>query len=276
MTLSQDEGFALRDRLAAGEKITITLHLTVPPLTNVATAWHYAVLPGMSDEQIQIQMHTDGYFQAAEDNNGGMASGLELARHYAALPKTKRPRTMVLIMFPDHHHGEVAHGRKAASTRSALVQGGAQADARASVRDRALHVQRRPHAQQHDERDALERLGQPRVRAHGVWISSSTSATRSTASRTARRTAPTPRRSTPSITSSTTPASTRPSWCRPKAGPRHPCVRVDHRQCQPDDDRPDQGSGLAVRRQRLDRWPVLTREQRPWRKPRSSLSVESE
>jgi hypothetical protein len=108
-TLSQDEGFALRDRLGAGEKIMITAHLTVPPLTNVPTAWHYAVLPGVSDEQIMIQMHTDGYFYAAEDNNGGMASGLELARHYARLPFHKRPRTLVWIMFPDHHHGEVAH-----------------------------------------------------------------------------------------------------------------------------------------------------------------------
>ncbi|HEY1329097.1 MAG TPA: hypothetical protein VGI14_19330 [Casimicrobiaceae bacterium] len=108
-TLSQDEGFALRDRLGNGEKIMITAHLTVPPLHNVQTAWHYAILPGMSDEQIQIQMHTDGYFYAAEDNNGGMAAGLELARHYAALPIHKRPRTMVWIMFPDHHHGEVAH-----------------------------------------------------------------------------------------------------------------------------------------------------------------------
>jgi hypothetical protein len=112
MTLSQDEGFALRDRLDAGEKINITLHLDVPPLTNIQTAWHYAVLPGETDEQIQFQMHTDGYFQAAEDNNGGMAAGLELARHYAKLPKHSRRRTMVWIMFPDHHHGEVAHGMK--------------------------------------------------------------------------------------------------------------------------------------------------------------------
>jgi hypothetical protein len=109
MTLSQDEGFALRDRLDAGEKINITVKLDVPPLTNVQTAWHYAVLPGRTDEQIQIQMHTDGYFYAAEDNNGGMASGLELARHYAGFPKARRPRTMVWILFPDHHHGEVAH-----------------------------------------------------------------------------------------------------------------------------------------------------------------------
>jgi hypothetical protein len=112
MTLSQDEGFALRDRLGAGEKVNITLHLDVPPLTNVQTAYHYAVLPGVSDEQIMIQIHTDGYFYAAEDNNGGMASGLELARHYAALPRARRPRTMVWLLFPDHHHGEVAHRMK--------------------------------------------------------------------------------------------------------------------------------------------------------------------
>ncbi len=109
MTLSQDEGFALRDRLAAGEKITITAHLNVPPLTDVKTAYHWAILPGKSDEQIMLQVHTDGYFQAAEDNSSGMAAGLELARHYAALPLAKRPRTIVFLMFPDHHHGEYAH-----------------------------------------------------------------------------------------------------------------------------------------------------------------------
>jgi hypothetical protein len=110
-TLSQDEGFALRDRLAAGEKIMMTVHLNVDRPTNIPTAYHWAVLPGMSDEVIQIQMHTDCYFQGAEDNNGGMASGLELARHYAKLPISQRPRTMKFLLFPDHHHGEYAHSQ---------------------------------------------------------------------------------------------------------------------------------------------------------------------
>jgi len=112
MTISQDEGFALRDRLGAGEMITVSLRLTVPPLTNVETAWTKATLPGASDEEIVIMTHTDGYFQAATDNNSGMAGTLELARHYAALPQAQRPRTLVFIQFPDHHHGEVARGRK--------------------------------------------------------------------------------------------------------------------------------------------------------------------
>ena len=112
ITISQDEGFALRDRLGAGEKVIFTLHLNVPELANVQTAWTMATLPGVSDEQIVIMTHTDGYFQAATDNNSGMAGTLELARHYAAMPQVQRPRTMVFIQFPDHHHGEVARGRK--------------------------------------------------------------------------------------------------------------------------------------------------------------------
>ncbi len=112
MTVSQDEGFALRDRLGKGEKITVTLHLNVPPLTNVQTAYTIATLPGQSDEQIMLQIHTDGYFQAATDNNSGMAGALELARHYATLPSEQRPRTLVFLAFPDHHHGEVAHRMK--------------------------------------------------------------------------------------------------------------------------------------------------------------------
>src|SRR5262245_16322840 len=97
MTVSQDEGFALRDRLGAGETITVSLRLTVPPLTNVDTAWTKATLPGASDEEIVVMTHTDGYFQAATDNNSGMAGTLELARHYAALPQAQRPRTLVFI-----------------------------------------------------------------------------------------------------------------------------------------------------------------------------------
>jgi len=112
MTISQDEGFALRDRLGAGEKVAFTLHLNAPEVTNVETAWTMATLPGASDEQIVVMTHTDGYFQAATDNNSGMAGTLELARHYAAMPQALRPRTMVFIQFPDHHHGEVARRRK--------------------------------------------------------------------------------------------------------------------------------------------------------------------
>ena len=41
------------------------------------------------------------------DNASGMASALEIARHYAAMPQADRPRTFLFVLFPDHHHGEI-------------------------------------------------------------------------------------------------------------------------------------------------------------------------
>ncbi len=60
----------------------------------------------MSDEQIVVVTHTDGFFQGAMDNASGMATGIDIARHYAAMPRAQRPRTMVFMALPDHHHGE--------------------------------------------------------------------------------------------------------------------------------------------------------------------------
>jgi len=110
-TLSMDEGFAVRDRLARGEKIDLTFQLEVEELRDVSTEYTIATLPGVSEEQIVVMSHTDGYFQAATDNAAGMASALELARFYAKRPRQDRPRTMKFIQFPDHHHGEIARGR---------------------------------------------------------------------------------------------------------------------------------------------------------------------
>lgn len=110
-TLSMDEGFALRERLDRGERVVLTFRLEVPDLRNLSTAYTVATLPGVSNEQIVVMTHTDGYFQGATDNAAGMASALELARFYAQKPLRDRPRTMKFIQFPDHHHGEVARGR---------------------------------------------------------------------------------------------------------------------------------------------------------------------
>jgi hypothetical protein len=110
-TLSMDEGFALRDRLAAGGTVRVRFRLEVPELRDVATEYTIATLPGMSEEEIVVMTHTDGYFEAATDNAAGMASALEIARFYARKPLRERPRTMRFIQFPDHHHGEVARGR---------------------------------------------------------------------------------------------------------------------------------------------------------------------
>jgi hypothetical protein len=106
MTISQDEGFLLRDLLASGQKVRISLKLDIEHRENVSSQNVYAVLPGASSEEIMVMSHTDGFFQGAMDNASGMATAIDIARHYAAIPQAQRPRTMVFVATPDHHHGE--------------------------------------------------------------------------------------------------------------------------------------------------------------------------
>ena len=107
ITVSQDDGFALRDALGTGETVEMRLRLDIEIRENVPTANVFARLPGASDEEVVLAAHTDGFFQASMDNASGMASALEIARHYAAIPREDRPRTLLFVLFPDHHHGEI-------------------------------------------------------------------------------------------------------------------------------------------------------------------------
>jgi hypothetical protein len=106
MTISQDEGFMLRDMLAAGQKVQIHLKLAVEVRRNLPSQNVIARLPGKSDEEVLVLSHTDAFFEGAMDNGAGMATAIDIARHYAARSKEQRPRTMVFLATPDHHHGE--------------------------------------------------------------------------------------------------------------------------------------------------------------------------
>ena len=105
LTISQDEGFLLRDLLSAGQKVQLSLKLNIEQRHNQSSQNVYAVLPGAWEEEVMVMAHTDGFFQGAMDNASGMATALDIARHYAALPQASRPRTMVFVATPDHHHG---------------------------------------------------------------------------------------------------------------------------------------------------------------------------
>ena len=107
ITISQDEGFALRDILGTGKKVEVSLQLDIEIRKDIKTANVFATLPGASDEEVVIAAHTDGFFQGSMDNASGLASALEIARFYAVIPQAERPRTLVFLLFPDHHHGEV-------------------------------------------------------------------------------------------------------------------------------------------------------------------------
>jgi hypothetical protein len=107
VTINQDEGFRLRDILGSGRRVEVSLSLDIEIRRDVKTAISVARLEGASDEEIVIAAHTDGFFQGAMDNAAGLASGLEIARFYAAMDAADRPRTLLFMLFPDHHHGEL-------------------------------------------------------------------------------------------------------------------------------------------------------------------------
>ena len=98
--VGQDEGADLRRLAKAGGRARLTLSAkwvegSVPSLT--------AILPGESDEAIVIDTHTDG--QNFIEENGCIAM-LQLARHFASLPKGQRlRRTLVFAGWPGHMSG---------------------------------------------------------------------------------------------------------------------------------------------------------------------------
>jgi hypothetical protein len=60
------------------------------------------VLPGASDENLILTAHIDGYWNAVLDNGMGVASLMALARHYAEVPRERRPRNLVFLVTGDH------------------------------------------------------------------------------------------------------------------------------------------------------------------------------
>ena len=105
ITISQDEGFLLRDRMLK-EKIFVEFNLKIDVIDNLKTTYMIAKLDGASDEEIFIGAHTDGYFEGAMDNASGIAVGLEMAEYYSKIKKIDRRRGITFFLYPDHHHGE--------------------------------------------------------------------------------------------------------------------------------------------------------------------------
>jgi len=106
--LGDSDGIAARGMIAAAKngpppKVKVTLDIQHIP--NLKTALVLGTLPGSTDETIYITAHRDGWFEAAGDNAGGVASMLGLAGYYAKIPQAQRRRTMVFIGLDGHHNG---------------------------------------------------------------------------------------------------------------------------------------------------------------------------
>lgn len=102
-TLGGDDGYAARDLIAASAS-RVKVRLDVRRVPDLKTALVWGTLPGATDETIYVVAHRDGWFDAAGDNAGGVASMIGLAEFYAKIPRTQRRRTIVFIGLDGHHN----------------------------------------------------------------------------------------------------------------------------------------------------------------------------
>ena len=110
MSVSHDEGNAVRQAIEDGASLKVRMRLDVKIVSALKTNIVLGTLPGQSDESIVVLAHHDAYFDGALDNASGMATMLEIARYYAAIPTLQRRRTMVFIDSPTHHSPGVVGG----------------------------------------------------------------------------------------------------------------------------------------------------------------------
>jgi len=102
-TVGSDDGYAARDLIAAGAS-RVKIQLDVARVPNLKTSLVWGTLPGATDETVYVIAHRDGWFDAAGDNAGGVASMIGLAEYFAKIPRAQRRRTLVFIGLDGHHN----------------------------------------------------------------------------------------------------------------------------------------------------------------------------
>jgi hypothetical protein len=105
-TMGYEDGEAMRELIEqapAGRPAHVKVRLEVQMVPGLKSSNVWGELPGLSDENIMIVAHRDGYFEASGDNASGMATMVGLAEYFAKIPKAKRRRTIKFIGTTGHH-----------------------------------------------------------------------------------------------------------------------------------------------------------------------------
>ena len=74
-------------------------------LAGLSAASVWGTLPGISDEEVLVIAHMDGYFQSALDNASGLAVMMGLVEHFSKVPRAQRRRTIRFLGSVGHHGG---------------------------------------------------------------------------------------------------------------------------------------------------------------------------
>jgi peptidase M28-like protein len=104
-TVGGEDGFFLENVIGkagvAGKSITARVAANSEERTGVRTANGVATIPGKTARTILVNAHADAFFTGADDNGGGVATLLALARHFAKMPQPEH--TLVFIISAGHH-----------------------------------------------------------------------------------------------------------------------------------------------------------------------------
>ena len=76
--------------MPAGQTARVKASFDMQRVPNLKSALVWGTLPGATDETIYLIAHRDGWFDAAGDNAGGVASIVGLAEYYAKVPRSER------------------------------------------------------------------------------------------------------------------------------------------------------------------------------------------
>jgi hypothetical protein len=113
------DGLAARDLIAdatvagAAPRVRIRLDVDRTPGLRSGTVW--GTLPGMTDEQVMVVAHRDGWFEGANDNAAGVATLVGIAEYFAKVPKEQRRRTILFLGTTGHHNSTAESGAWLAS-----------------------------------------------------------------------------------------------------------------------------------------------------------------
>ena len=111
-SLGREDGLKMRDFIAqagAGEaKVKVVLNIERVPNLKTGTVW--GTLPGMTDENVIVVAHRDGWFEGANDNAAGVATMMGLAEYFAKIPKEQRRRSIMFAGTTGHHNSTAESG----------------------------------------------------------------------------------------------------------------------------------------------------------------------
>jgi len=82
--------------------VQIELKLAAKRLTGLKGHNAFGIVPGKSDENIIVNAHADGWYDAAGDNADGLAVLIAMARHFAKA-ENQPARTLVFVASGGHH-----------------------------------------------------------------------------------------------------------------------------------------------------------------------------